>query len=192
MAQSTQPRPLDTSGSRENLYPEKMMVIQYRNATKNVAANTSPWKSILFVHSPRSASSEGLLLNSTHAVAPELSITTNNVIAVIQCNHGPMLPTNECAAKSTTKIAAATQNTNVTTGSASRIRRKKVPCCGRCTLCPCPLSCGERYISCSLPHHVTMLRMYLTPVRQVARHSNAVFITRLFGLGCWVAQGELL
>ncbi len=43
--------------------------------------------SILFVHSPRSASASGLLLNSDHATAPELSITSNNDTPVVHDDH---------------------------------------------------------------------------------------------------------
>src|SRR5829696_2063237 len=89
-----------------------------------------------------------------------------------------MPPTNEGTAKSTTKMAAATQNTTVNIGSALRIRRKKEPCCERCIRCSCPLSCCEWYICCSLPHPPFYATDVSYPCQGKRHHPNYVFLER--------------
>jgi hypothetical protein len=64
-----------------------------------------------------------LLLNSDHAIAPKLSITSNNDTPVVHDDHAPTLPVNEDAAIATTQIVVATQNTTVSTNSRVFSRR---------------------------------------------------------------------
>jgi hypothetical protein len=136
-------------------YLPKYRLSQYRNATKNVPAKTRLKNSILFVHSPSSASSSGLLLNSIHAIAPEHTITISKDVPVNQVSHIPMLWVNAYTAIITTQAAAATQNTTISTGSAARVNR---PCAGRGVSCSSSLLCLGRYI----PRSFSMIRMYRT------------------------------
>src|SRR5215211_5391744 len=139
------------------------------NVTKNVMAKTSPKNSILFVHSPRSASSIGLLLNSIHAIAPEHTTTSNKDMPVVQVSHAPTFSVSEYTAIITTQIDAATQNATVSTGSALRIRR---PYSGLCLRCSCSLPGFGRYISRSL----LMLRTYHTSCRGSGFNPKYVFL----------------
>ena len=69
---------------------------------------TRPSNNILFVHSPRSVSSRGLFLNSTHVMVPGLSVTSNNDMPVAHDDAVPTLPVRAYHTIKATKIKAAT------------------------------------------------------------------------------------